>query len=64
MRKIWPFDSSLLGNRSFQKYDKCEKRIIYLAFLFHFFLFFFFFLFFCFVTFCFCFFLFSLIKIN
>ena len=37
MRKIWPFDSSLLGNRSFQKYDKCEKRIIYLAFLFHFF---------------------------
>ena len=46
MRKIWPFDSSLLGNRSFQKYDKCEKRIIYLAFLFHFFLFFFFFFFF------------------
>ena len=62
MRKIWPFDSSLLGNRSFQKYDKCEKRIIYLAFLFHFFFFFFFF--FCFVTFCFCFFLLSLIKIN
>ena len=62
MRKIWPFDSSLLGNRSFQKYDKCEKRIIYLAFLFHFFLFFFFFSFFLFCYFLFLFFSFLVDK--
>ena len=62
MRKIWPFDSSLLGNRSFQKYDKCEKRIIYLAFLFHFFLFFFLFSFFLFCYFLFLFFSFLVDK--
>ena len=62
MRKIWPFDSSLLGNRSFQKYDKCEKRIIYLAFLFHFFLFFFVFCFFLFCYFLFFFFSFLVDK--